>query len=454
MSFQQVFTPQADHTHPGHQRADGSFSEVAPSFAPNAARVHACRGKKFAFDIDLKSCYHQFALPKRLRVWSFISGRSKFRINTIPTGGNWCPAFAHTFTEALALYVASHFPAGAILAQAYIDNIRFASDHLDLLIECVKLFFRIAGELQSTSMSPLTKSWRRTRPTNYVFLGIQYHHGSHTTELSPKMRAKLLRIAGTEVSHFERFSLREAMSFYGLLSAAANVTGSCRGDYYHLTKFFRRSVGRPLDGPANIWKSVRPVFSRWAKDELSRPERVWRDPERPHKTRIVLFTDASLKGYGVVIFADDTTVHIKGGRWTPDILPDHVIELLHPDKAHAASSGIINVLEATALLIGLDFVQRTFTRALSHHLLDVKVRVDNTSVRHRASAGSSKSFRFNDAIRKVPKHPVWESVSDIVYVETTKNHADWLSRYDSDIQGHLHNPLLYFRLKCRLQNPS
>ena len=282
---------------------------------PSQQECMKAASRNFAFDIDLKSCYHQFALPKVLRMWSFVTGTRRFRLRTIPTGANWCPAFAHLFTEAMATYVVHQFPKGSVLMHTFIDNVRFAGDDLTILKDCVKAFFRLADVLGVDINDSLDEVLAHD-PENYVFLGVQYHHDAKTTEISPKMKAKLERISSLHTVDFEHLTLREAMSLYGTLVAASLVSGNCRGKYYYLTKFFRRSVGRPLDFPANIWKCVQPLFHYWANEELRQAPRIWRDLSS-NDTRVLLFTDASLEGYGTVAFVNDGTVHVKGApRWT------------------------------------------------------------------------------------------------------------------------------------------
>jgi hypothetical protein len=267
-------------------------------------------------------------------------------------------------------------------------------------------------------------------PRQYVFLGVQYHHDSHSTELSPKMRRKLERIAATKPETIAQLTLRETMSHYGTLVAASLITGNCRGKYYYLTKFFRRAVGRDLDSPACVWRSVLSLFAQWAQDELEKSPRQWQDLS-PDDTRVLLFTDASLDGYGTVAFVNDGTVHIKGAPWK--------------HKGH--SPGFINVLEAKALEYGLDMVEATFPRACSHNALQIEVRVDNTSLCCRAPKGSSKSFHLNQAIQALQAHKMWPHVTSIEYVKTSINHADWVSRQKCHLEAHLHNAIQYTRLR-------
>ena len=129
-----------------------------------------------------------------------------------------------------------------------------------------------------------------------------------------------------------------------------------------------------------------------------------------------------------------------------------ILSLSSLTSTHLAPKGHGNVLEAKALQYGLDMIGQTFPRAISHSALQIEVRVDNTSVCCRAPKGSSKSFHLNQAIMALQAHCVWRFITSIKYVHTTVNHADWVSRRNSFLEAHLHNPLMYQRLRnCHLE---
>jgi hypothetical protein len=390
--------------------------------------------KRYAYNIDLKSAYHQIGLPPALQLWSFVVGGCRYRLRTIPTGASWCPAFAHLFAEAIAAnaIVDSH----GITADTYIDNIRFAGDDLVSLQECVRRFFRLCMDL-GVDVNESLEDVLRSDPTKYTFLGVQYDHGSHSTTISSKARAKLADIRDTPKDVVLNMTLRQIMCMYGTLSTTSMITGNCRGRYYYVTKFLRRSMTRlsspaldnaTLDSHAGVWPSIAHLFRTWAIDELLTKPRVWTVPITC--TRWLVYTDASEVGYGIVVFGSDGSVHISGGLWPGDTTHQN-----------------INVLEAQAWLHALYFVQSIQTPHLHY---TVEGRIDNTSVLYRIPKGSSKSFQLNQVIVDIFTHPISKFVTSLTYVNTKLNQADWVSRLGFLVEAHSKNPIHYSLLKTSL----
>lgn len=400
---------------------------------PTQRQCMEAASKCFAYDIDLKSCYHQHALPADLRLWSFVADGIRLRLTTIPTGASWCPLFAHLFTEALASSVAELFP--GIVAHVYIDNIRFAGDDLELLQRCLRKFYELASDLQVDINEPLDEVLARNA-TTYTFLGVAYDHTLHSTCISQKLATKLVHIRDTPISSIQQFSVRQTLTYYGILSSASCISGNCRGAYYHLTKFLRRRVGTDLEDPARVWPSIAGIFAQWATDELSARSRIWLPVTKSTRPQeVLMFTDASTTGYGVILYANDGSVHIYGGRW------DESASRLH-----------INILEAFALLHGFEFVAATFTHSVLAPV-QLHIRVDNTSVLYRTPAGSATSRALNNAVRSIHDHALWPQVVSMQYVASADNPADWVSRLEGPCLAHLDYGVLRLRTLRNLFQP-
>jgi hypothetical protein len=147
--------------------------------------------KKLGATLDLKSCYHQFLLPKHLRIWHFRHGGRVFTLRTIPTGACWCPVVAHAVTEAMAMAVSSRF--AGMISHAYIDNVRFLSDSREDLEAAVLMFFRLCEHYRFDINESMEDVLRET--SVYDFLGVRYCHACHRTALTAKARCKLQCIA-------------------------------------------------------------------------------------------------------------------------------------------------------------------------------------------------------------------------------------------------------------------
>jgi hypothetical protein len=114
----------------------------------------------------------------------------------------------------------------------------------------------------------------------------------------------------------------------------------------------------------------------------------------------VLFTDASLSGWGAVCFGSDGKVTAAGGEWSS-----------------AESSAIIAELEAKALRRGLETLVVDTTRP-------IMVFIDNTTLQHCWFRRRSRHFYINKMLLHLEQ---WNIVR-MDYIESKLNIADGISR--------------------------
>jgi hypothetical protein len=162
-------------------------------------------------------------------------------------------------------------------------------------------------------------------------------------------------------------------------------------------------VGSPLDGPAELWESTKKIWKAWVENEiLSRKKRLLRTWVTPRAT---LFTDASLEGFGAVLFGPSAT-HIFAGKW------ESCESALH-----------IHILEAKALRLALQKFELSITEC-GH----IQVFIDNTSLLFALRRSHSNSFILNNEIRKIHSCTAFPCVETVQYVPSAFNAADGPSR--------------------------
>ena len=206
--------------------------------------------------------------------------------------------------------------------------------------------------------------------------------------------------------------LREVMRCTSLLAYCATANGSNKGYYYHIYKFMRRRASEEavLDAPAIVWPSILGRWADWAKAELNAPARQWY-AEQPASNRGHLYTDASLKGWGAILFHSDGSIHIRGAKWSDDEL--------HQAGFTKSGDPNINVLEAMA-------VQRAFSTL--EFDCDLHLFIDNTSVQSRLLKITSKSYRLNNILSQIKDDPKFHLIRRCSYIESHANRSDFISR--------------------------
>jgi hypothetical protein len=353
----------------------------------------------FGVCVDFASYFHHFLLPKNLRVWCFRAFGVDYELTTIPTGANFCPAIAQIYSTALCTLVQHHFP--NIAFDVYIDNIRFLGHTREYVLGALKYFFSCAN-LQGVDINEEYAALEKGDLQRYEFLGVKYDHINQTTELASHLREKLLAASIPETP-----TLREVLSTYGLLNFCSSVMNVCRSGAYYATKFLRRRTGDILDAPTRLWPTARSTLEGWIHTIATT------DPVKVAKVSPAaeeMFTDASDKGFGAVVFFADGHTAIFAGTWTE----------------HQRTRSI-NVREAWAVLF-----------ALQH--LDLRgcacdIHIDNTSALCCITKGSSRNYDLNCAAGAIRKEPQFHLVHSMSYVRSDKNRADLPSRLGLAVAG-------------------
>jgi hypothetical protein len=371
---------------------------------PDPSKMMQRLSWKYAFTCDFAAYYHQFALTTRKFV--FRHGSMKFRLRTIPTGASLSPYLAHMYTLAICSRFRQRVASALrinVETDAYIDNVRVLFDDLsvrDQLIDCLFEECEDAKVIINESKEVI----RATDPERYDFLGVAYDHHEKFSMLSESFVQKVITAWDDGgILNDPNAQLRDVVSLFGKLQYGAIINGSPRHPFYLVYKFLRRRVGCPLDGPADVWKSTKKVWRAWVEDEVfSRKKRLLRTWATPQAT---LFTDASLGGFGAVLFGSSGT-YIFAGKWEPSETSLH-----------------IHILEAKALRLAMQHFELSIMDC-GH----IQVFIDNTSLLFALRRTHSNSFILNNEIRKIFGCIAFQCVGSVQYVPSAFNAADGPSR--------------------------
>lgn len=369
-----------------------------------------------AFVSDAPSYYRQYILPINVRrFFAFIFKGKSYVLRTIPTGHCMAP----TMTDAV-MYSCVRRAIGEnpkLRGCSHIDNVRILGPQHE--VEIAK------HELETiTNSIGLELDFSPQWSTAYEFLGVSYETtGSELkTSIATKSWLKLNRFAAEDLYH-AHLSMRQAMRWCGSLIWSCRIRRESLHKLYWIIKFFRRRVSKAqktldeefLDSPASIWESIKTLWGETHSRCIGNAPGIWskislcdRVPE------IYLFSDASLDGWGTVLFADGKIL-VDCAPWAP------------------GTNHNINVLESMALEHSIRFLQKYLTENKCQPPPNVFIFVDNTSVIGATQKGQSQSFHLNVLAGRILQalHLFEGSLInrwEIRYVVSADNYADTPSR--------------------------
>ena len=130
-------------------------------------------------------------------------------------------------------------------------------------------------------------------------------------------------------------------------------------------------------------------------------------PRSRGQRHAVLYTDASLSGWGACFFDDDGFTTSTGGSWSPE-----------------ESKLDISVLEARAVRLAFSTLARQLARCRS-----VDLRVDNTGVEYALRRGGARAEDLNREVGEFfEAHGGVPFATTVGYVKSADNPADAPSR--------------------------
>ncbi|ORC93273.1 uncharacterized protein TM35_000011500 [Trypanosoma theileri] len=350
--------------------------------------------------MNLKSSSFQVVLPEDIQ--------ANFRCRTesgelvqftrLPMGYKCSLEILHTITRVLAgdpKIVKPQFAAPKELkVHVWIDSIRVSGSR-EMVDRWTKQIF------QNMQQCEATIGEQEVITEKYEFIGVLFNHETQTISLGQKMIQKL-----KEAPSFRTSTMEEMEDTVFRIMYASGVRGDSLFTYYFFLKLVRQRLSRINSGflcmqdSADLPSHALKVGEEWIK-HLLKNEPV--HPPRNLKTSATLVTDASMHGWGALLFKDTGEVLAAGGAW---------------ERApHIISQG-----EARAVHLAL--------RAFEAHLVDpLHICVDNTTVMNTMRRGITNSDALVEEASAIDKvlqecniQATWS------YVASENNPADGISR--------------------------
>ena len=359
---------------------------------------------------DLKTGFYQVSIPERSRKYfRFQDERGEwFELTRLPMGHMAAPEIMHSLTATVAgdpTFAKPAFTYRGVVTDIWIDNIRITGS-FGCVNEATARINEVARRCNVTWKQEETQELAK----EYDFLGVRFDHTRCTVAVAEKLRRRILNTC------LDNITAEKIESLAGRLLHASAITHIHPGKYWFALKFFRRvtnSLNRGVvqtEHVVPIPSSVRKEISNWSKEVLTTRNvhvgETKRDDDDDDSRMI--FVDASMKGWGAVIFDHNYEMDILGARWTEKESSEH-----------------INVLEATALTSTL----RSISKA-SH----LDIYVDNTTVLYSTKKGMSvRSMALNRQVNYIMNHlNRLQCTYRLNWVSTKCNPADFPSRICPD----------------------
>ena len=354
---------------------------------------------------DLMCGFYQVGLPLRSRAkFRFRAEDGQlYEMNVLPMGHRCAPEIMHCMTAALAGnkdYCSKSHSYQHGSTDIYIDGVRFSGSrkHADEYVYFIDSRARVAGARFKDQDVPPTKQ--------YVFNGVKFDHASSRVCLGPKVVSKLKR------DTFSRLTFLELEAAVGRLLYCSSILGVVIPQYHFAIKIVQRRINylnrHPFakDKIVDLPMKTRVILAQW-RDDLIKNVPI-RAPPHPATAppRHKLFTDASSKGWGAILYMDSGEVKILGAPWPAEWTYE------------------VNKSEAAAVRFALEEFQKYFEQGTC-----VQLWIDNTSCR----AALNRKICKSDGIAKELKS-ILQSLKNkgiciqAHYISTKLNPADPISR--------------------------
>ena len=324
-------------------------------------------------------------------------------MKVMPMGHRCAPEIMHKLTAAIACDSAVYKPTlGSCIGSVdiYIDGIRFAGTRE----ECIKFVKFVDG--RCAQVGGLFKETGSDPSKEYVFNGVLYNHETHKVSLGPKVLQKISR------DRYRNITFSQLETAVGRLLYAAAVLGHIIPEYHFPLKIVRRRINelnrnpKLAEYPVPLPTATRSILADW-RNIILRNEPIAPPPHPdvvPH--RHSLYTDASAKGWGAVLYRDDGQVIIVGDSWEPEFKYE------------------VNHAEAMAVRLAFEKLGHHFQKGTC-----VDLFIDNTSCK----AALNRKVAKSDSIAVELKHILKKNQNLGVcimarYIKSADNPADPISR--------------------------
>ena len=358
---------------------------------------------------DIKSGFQHIAIPIAARAWfRFVDSEGNlYQMTRLPMG--LVPSVQLMEVVTLALIgspivcnTAAVFH--GVKRDAFVDDFRIhgTTRRVDETITKIKE----RAQWLNIRIKDVEELETRTAVT---FLGVDYNHSNKNVRVNNKTLSKLPQRFETTITAGD---LQRVVGRLIFCSAPLAIN---LGRYYftmkHTTRICNKINNGVIDEETTISlpAALRNSLQKW-RDEVHTTKSYaghdWKNSN--NSPRCILFTDASLFGWGAYLISSDGSVHIVGGAWNDTSI----------------RSGDISWLEGRAVRYAI----QAFRGIIMQHKA-VDLRIDNTSVVTAMGRGRAKAATVHveviEPIEWLRVHGINIYVS---YVASTSNLADPISR--------------------------
>ena len=359
---------------------------------------------------DISSGFSHIEIPFEARAWFRMKDEDGniWQMTRLPMGHTASVQIMEVITHFLvgsSLVCKSEHALPTVRTDVFVDDFRFAGTE-KRVNHALDFTRRRAARYNIT-----LKEGQQTAATDVIFLGVKYDHNNKTVTISEKTLSKLPR-------KFE--SSRRAGDLHRDVSRLIYCSGPLGiniGQFYfsmkHITKICSQINNGHIDEDTmmTLTSHLQHSLQRW-RDMVheSRSYRGFDWDQQQKQRRCILFTDASLHGWGAFLITADGCIFIVGGRWSDTY-----------------RSGDINHLEARAV----KYAFQAFAQIIKRHTA-VSLRVDNTSVGTAMRRGRGRAAEIH--VEVIETH-LWlqqqKITLDTSEVSSKDNHADFVSRLET-----------------------
>lgn len=326
---------------------------------------------------DIKTSFYQIEIPAEYRKYFRFTDENGevYQLTRLPMGHCCAPEIMQTVTAVTAGdrgYVKPEFAVDEdIRVDVWVDNIRYTGPEVKVKIQTSKLD-QVAAHCGIT----WKKEDTRDAVKEYTFIGVLWNHLHRTVTPSEKIVNK---INSVDLEGPIRASTLESLG--GRLMHASAISGVLPGSrqYWFGLKNIRRIINKlnkgkmPPEQEVKLARASRECLKLWVRDV----QRVRSVLDPPAEVGMTAFVDASMEGWGGVLFNNHTVeCTIVGGRWGP------VERGLHINQLEAiAFRNVVNVLPPGIDGGRLDiFVDNTTVQGVARKKLCLRNRILNDAV--------------------------------------------------------------------------
>jgi hypothetical protein len=257
---------------------------------------------KYAACVDMAAFYDQVPLGEQAREFMcFTKDGITYRLTRLPMGQRHSVQIAQAMAECLVDFA---LPQG-VMAQAYVDNIRFVADDKEALRKALGILRLRCEAVGITMNEDLTKADDIISHEG-EFLGLHFNYQRKTVRVGKKTIAKLKATS----EEMDRWTYRNYLGHMGLLfygSAPLRIDLARR---FYAIKFYREVATllqeRPylLDTPIALRPSCIEQLKGWTEEVLRNEDTPVKKEDEP--ATAILITDASKWGWGAIYLQVDT----------------------------------------------------------------------------------------------------------------------------------------------------